>query len=391
LNANLFDQLDVTFGGLYFEQKSHYGGRVNLEPSRLDFLENDYIPGETKAVFANFDWQATDKLGLIAGIRYTEQEKTFIFGRLPIPGALPFQGNTATGLFVGSNSVASLNALQAKYKGEEMDYRGAVQFKWTEDFMTYAQISTGFKGGGVNPRPFFANQAQPFDSETLTAYEVGFKSDLFDGTLRVNGAAFLNKYEDIILTVNSCPPTHQTPGLPGNGATPCAAPINAGAADVKGGEIEIEAQPIDGLSLDASASYLDFEYTELSSLAVAAGLRDTMTTPFAPKWKYSAGASYSVELGDSGRITPRVDWNYQAAFHSQPGNAAVNRVPNYYVVNGRLAWQSADEAWMIALEGTNLTNEVYYLTFFDNRTSTQNVFGQVARPREWAVTLKRSF
>jgi iron complex outermembrane receptor protein len=84
--------------------------------------------------------------------------------------------------------------------------------------MTYAQIATGFKGGGVNPRPFFVQQAVPFNPEKLTAYEAGFKSDLLDRHLRVNGAVFLNKYKDIQLTVNNCP----FPGVP---PTPCALPV----------------------------------------------------------------------------------------------------------------------------------------------------------------------
>lgn len=382
LNTKIFDSLDMTIGGLYFDQKSHYGGRINLEPSRLDFLESDDIPGETKAVFANFDWQATDSLGLIAGVRYTEQEKTFIFGRLPVPGALPAASGPPGSQ--GSNLVESLNGASRTYQGEEVDYRGVVQYNWSPSFMTYAQISTGFKGGGVNPRPFFVGQAQTFNSETLTAYEIGFKSDLLSRTLRLNGAVFLNEYEDIILTVNSCP-------FPGAPATPCAAPINAGAADVKGGELEGQFEVFSGFSLDATASYLDFEYTSLSARAINSGLNTTMTTPFAPKWKFSAGAQYSFDLGATGRITPRLDWNYQAAFHAQPVNAPTNRVPNYYLVNGRVAWVSVDETWNVALEGTNLTDELYYLTFFDNRTSTQNVFGQPAPPRQWALTIKRSF
>jgi iron complex outermembrane recepter protein len=386
-NAELFDSVNMTIGGLYFEQKSHYGGRVNLEPAGLDFLENDFIPGETRAAFANFDWQITDKLGLIVGGRYTEQEKTFIFGRLGVPGALITAG-PPPGL-AGHNTVAALNGLSQTYEGEEFDYRGAVNYKWTEDFMTYAQVSTGFKGGGINPRPFFVAQAQPFDSETLKAYEVGFKSDLFGGSMRLNGAVFLNEYEDIILTVNRCPPTHQGPG--GTGITPCAAPINAGTADVKGGELETELSLFDGFSMDASVSYLDFEYTQLSVLATQSGLTKDMTTPFAPKWKFAAGAQYEVPLGSAGTLTPRLDWSYQAAFHSQPVNSTTNRVPNYYVVNGRISWASDDGAWNVALEGTNLLDDLYYLTFFDNQTSTQNVFGQPAPPRQWAVTLKRSF
>ena len=49
--------------------------------------------------------------------------------------------------------------------------------------MTYASVATGFKGGGVNPRPFTPEQAVPFDSEHLTAYEIGAKSTLFGSLL----------------------------------------------------------------------------------------------------------------------------------------------------------------------------------------------------------------
>ena len=44
--------------------------------------------------------------------------------------------------------------------------------------MTYVQFATGFKGGGISPRPFSAVQAVPFDPEELKSYELGVKSDL---------------------------------------------------------------------------------------------------------------------------------------------------------------------------------------------------------------------
>ena len=80
------------------------------------------------------------------------------------------------------------------------------------------------------------------ETDQLKAYEAGFKSDLLDRRLRVNGAVFLNKYKDIQLTVNNCP----FPGVP---PTPCALPVNAGTADVKGAEIETEVWrlPAEGL------------------------------------------------------------------------------------------------------------------------------------------------
>ncbi len=57
----------------------------------------------------------------------------------------------------------------------------------------------------MNPRPFVADQALPFNPETLTTYEVGFKADLLDRRVRLNGAAFLNKYHDIMLSKLVCP------------------------------------------------------------------------------------------------------------------------------------------------------------------------------------------
>ncbi len=99
----------------------------------------------------------------------------------------------------------------------------------------YVSVSTGFKGGGVNPRPFVADQRLPFNPETLTTYEAGLKSEFFDRKMRLNGAVFLNKYEDIILGKTVCPES----SLP----TPCLRPANIGTADVKGAELELLGVP----------------------------------------------------------------------------------------------------------------------------------------------------
>ncbi|MGQ7422880.1 TonB-dependent receptor domain-containing protein, partial [Streptococcus suis] len=89
--------------------------------------------------------------------------------------------------------------------GDHWDYRVALQYRWSPALMTYAQVSTGFREGGVNPRAFFPQQALPFGSETLTAYEVGLKADLFDRRLRFNLSGFYNKYNNILLIVSACP------------------------------------------------------------------------------------------------------------------------------------------------------------------------------------------
>ncbi|MEO8114251.1 MAG: TonB-dependent receptor, partial [Phenylobacterium sp.] len=166
---------------------------------------------------------------------------------------------------------------------------------------------------------------------------------------------------------------------------------NAGEAEVKGFELEGEAHPIDGLTLDASFSLLDFQYTQLSAGAIAAGITTSMRTPFTPKQKYSLGAQYEIPLGGMGTLTPRLDYSYQGELFSQPLNQAFTRVAAYGLLNGRLTWRSEDRDWQAALEVSNISDKLYYLSVFDNRGSTRDVLGAPGMPRTYTVSLKRNF
>jgi iron complex outermembrane receptor protein len=376
LTGVLADRVDYTVGGFYFDQKSGYDGRIELPG--FAFLEHDTIPASSKAVFANFDWRLTDDLRVITGARYTKMEKTFYFGRLGVPG------NTyPTGV---SPQVGPLNGTSGKYSGDRKDYRIAVQYQWTPEIMTFAQVATGFKGGGVNPRPFNLPQELPFGPETLTAYEVGVKADLLDNRLRVNASAFLSKYNDILVTVTNCP----IAGSPFPPA-PCALPVNAGKADIKGIEVEFVARPVEGLQLDGSYSTLDFEYTSLSAQALSSGLTKSMRGPFTPKVRAAFGAQYQISLGDLGTLTPRLDYSRQSGLHTAAISSVYNYMPGYHVLNGRLSWRNDAGDWEAALEVQNITDELYYTGIFDNRGSTRAVMGVPALPRTYAVSLKKSF
>jgi iron complex outermembrane recepter protein len=274
------------------------------------------------------------------------------------------------------------------YSGSKVDYRAALQYEWFDNFMTYADVSTGFKGGGINPRPFYPSQVVGFNPEHVTAYELGMKSEWLDHRLRANVAAFWNKYSDIQFAVNNC---SFIPGIAASQVSPCAAFINAGNANVKGAELEIQAKPFGGLSIDASASLLDFNYLTLSPYALAAGITRNMTTPFAPRWKLSSGVQYAFNLGSIGTLIPRVDYSYQDSLYEAAQNAIYNKIFGYSLVNGRLTWASEDNRWQVAAQFTNLGNRLYYTGVFDNRGSSQTVQGSPGPPEEWAVTLKRSF
>src|SRR5690606_5741641 len=211
-------------------------------------------------------------------------------------------------------------------------------------FLAYASLSTGFKGGGVNPRPFVADQALPFNPETLTTYEVGFKSDFLDRRVRLNGAAFLNKYDDIILGKLVCPES----SLP----SPCLRPENIGSADVKGFELEASLFPVDGLTIDGSVAVLDFEYTSASTPGLTLGCPATACltgtgipadgiTPYTPELTYSFGIQYDYEM-DAGTVSARFDGTFQDDVFTNAENTSWSRVDDRFLGNARLAYTTAD-------------------------------------------------
>jgi len=382
LNGNIGSAFNFTVGGYYLHKRSQNITRVTL--TTLNFIENNKIPATTKAVFANGDWEPIKNLHLVGGIRYTDMTKSFIYGRKGIPGS-------STG---GATppSIASLDGLVGTFKGNRVDWRAVLQYRWSDEIMTYAQVSTGFKSGGVNPRPFFPAQALAFGPETLTAYEAGFKSDLFDRHVRLNVSTFLNKYNDILVTVASCP-------LPGVPAAPCALPLNAGKADVKGAEAELNLRPVEGLTIDASLAYLYFKYTSISAAAATSGIGVEDRGQYISPWQWSLGAQYDFVFASGAKLTPRIDVDHQDSFNRNANNVDAvtggkdifGEVKGRTLVNARLTFRMPKDDWELALEGRNLTNKLYYTDIFDNRGSTNSVQGSPGEPRTWAVTVKRKF
>jgi iron complex outermembrane receptor protein len=384
LTGSVGSAVDYTVGGFFLRQNGGLNARVGLPWVGFDFIHGpDSTPSRTVAGFANAEWHLTDKLSLVGGVRYSDEKKTYTYYRHNADGTTIVDPLGYNGL------VAGLNGTTATFKGSRTDYRADLNYRFTNDIMAYAEVSTGYKGGGVNPRPFYPSQALSFGPETLTAYEVGLKTNLFDQHMRFNLSAFYNKYNNIQLTLASCP----TPPL--NGVqyppAPCALPSNVGSAHVKGLELETEIHPVAGLELDASASWLDFKYTTINDV-VDSGITLNMVTPYTPKWKASVGMQYEYPIGDYGMVTPRIDLTYQGEQFANPINdPAWNEIDGYTILNGRLTWRSKSGVWQASLNVTNMTNKLYYLTLFDTHTSAGYVNGQPAMPREWSVTLKRYF
>jgi iron complex outermembrane receptor protein len=381
LNGSLFgDAVDWTLGGYYYDGKGYLTGVNIINPGLASETVNtvdDYIPSISKSGFAHAVWHITSRLNLTGGIRYTDDQKSYSFtrGNVFVPGAVTYTG------------ASLINGLSSTYTGNHWDYRANIDYKPTDNVLVYAQYSTGYRGGGVNPRPFVVQQAVPFNPETLQAYEVGLKSDWFDHHLRLNLSAFINNYNDMIFS-NTAPTVVNSVVVSAANGTP----INAGNGRFKGIEAELSARPFDGLSIDASASYLDFNLTKLAASAGITIPNVTLASiaPYVTRWKVSAGLQYAARIGSAGTLTPRIDMAYQSSFFTNIDNNPASLTPGYTIFNGRLAWDSSDRNWQVALAVTNMFDKFYYLNKFRG-PAIGSVTGQPGAPREVSISLRRKF
>ncbi|WP_183029955.1 TonB-dependent receptor [Altericroceibacterium spongiae] len=369
----LDDLIDYTVGAYYFKSTARFGGSNLLLPGTARenlYSQKDKIPSKSKSVFAHLTANLTDKLSVIGGIRYTRDNKEYFFGRRnPFDPSKP--SYTAAG---------AIDGLSGEYKGDNVDYRANIQYRWSPDVMTYLQYSTGYRGGGVNPRPYVLEQVVSFEPEKLKAYEAGFKADLLGRAARLNGSVFLNKYTDILFN-NQSP----TPNSILN-----STPINAGDAKFWGAEMELNLRPLRGLSIDASGSYLGFEFESIGAEgATIRGITLDNRAPFAPKWKANLGVQYEIETKDIGYFTPRLDVSYQSSFFPQVDNDPRAKIDGYTLANGRITWKNFDEDLQVSLNVTNIFNKYYYISAL--RYPLGVVSGTPARPREWKISVRKSF
>ena len=402
LNADLASNLQLTVGGYYSDQRTTY---YTLQDIRyvaatipgfgyspffpLQFVGNDPVNSNNWAAFGTAIWHPVQGLTLTGGLRYTEEHKDYTYRRLNYDGTR----------YSGPNGAfAVLDGTTANYDGHRLDWRGSIDYRFSPAVLAYATVSTGFKGGGTNPRPFNAAQARSFNPETLTNYEIGLKTDLFNRAVRFNISAFYDRFTNIQIPVLSCPQF----GGPG----PCALPENAGNANITGVELETFIHPTQGLTIDGSLSYIHFKYRCVLITVVRAlnpGETDSCSSdptiigtqptppPGIPAWKWSWGIQYEIPAF-GGTLTPRFDMSYQSHQNGAAGAGPLGAIAGYTLANARLTWRTENNHWQIAAEVSNLFDKYYYLNNFDLRGAGAGfISAQPGHPREWTVTITRRF
>jgi iron complex outermembrane receptor protein len=363
------DRLTVV-GGLYYL-------RENVSSDQIAFADSftlGFSPGFTRtisddlettswAAYTNASFALTDRLNLSAGVRYTEEEKTYnrttsvyLVGTPLPPGAVPTLGTPF--------------AFRGNETWDDVSPMASIDFHATDNILLYGRVARGFKSGGFNGRANSPGEEQPYDPETSLSYEIGAKTDWMDNRLRLNLAVFQNTYEDFQARVGRAvtSPTQPLPAID-------FAVLNAGQLDIWGAELEVSYNPIEALLLDAQIGYLNAEYgsffEQRAAVLPATGFtvldRSNQTPAFSPEWTARFGAQYRFGFSDGSGVTVGASARFRSEHALAVDNANLTTgaryagmwQDDYWLYDARLLWENSEGNFTFGIVGRNLTDEVY--------------------------------
>ena len=393
-----------------------------LDPNGYINFDTDWItdPGtnnrwqqrDTWALYLDGTWDISEQFALSAGIRYTKDDKSFqalaggggpcnqytraVDAVLADP-SMPFDPVTnciadvqSTRLSRGGISGAQYNPrenplppeqyvlnLDTGDKWDEVSWRLVLDYQVREDQLLYGSVATGYISGGYTETCSTRVTCVAYDAETNINYELGYKADFLDRTLRINTALFYTDFDDI--QRNQVVPFINAAGTPAQETLT----VNAGKSEVYGLEVETTWLPTDRLTLRASLGILEAKYKQFEfdpqPNNPATGIVDFggLDIPFASPLQWNLDATYEVPLARGGSLAFNANANFQDEAETSPFDSlasgggsflapraeVVVRQPTYTqiekrtLLNASVTWRDAADRYYLTLYGRNLTNE----------------------------------
>ena len=324
---------------------------------------------ESYSIFGQADYELSERLTLIAGVRVGRDKKDFIDSDNATLRTPAFS-------FRPPNGPGVANPFEDGYRETLVSWRVELDYRVSDDIMLFASVSESTKAGGFN-NGFYAGgiaadtSVIPYKSESNLAFEVGEKATILDGRLRINGSIFYYDYDDFQV---------RNWFAFGN----LVANANASAY---GGEVEVDLLLTDNLQVKGAMGLLETNINDVAGPSVTYVADRDMA--MAPNISVNGAVKYKVPLSGNYSLSLQWDWNYLderfSRNHEEPaGQVADEFKHNAYVTVG------FGEHWTLAGYVKNISNNK---TLYRWGTSsalgfTQQVF---APPRTFGATMTYSF
>lgn len=386
------DLVSGVAGVYYFSGTAAGAFDAGLGALALTSLTKGSVDTESLAVYFDTTWSLTDRLNLNVGARWNEDDKeadVFVqqyVGLLAPNGTLFDQNNVPPGF-------TALGPPSSNYTNSrtfsDVSPRLGVDFRLSDDVLTYISYSQGFKSGGFDMRgnqALYPQTVDGYDSEIANNFEAGVKSTLLDDTLHLNLTLFYTPYEDVQITTQQFQLLN---GVPTN----ATAVLNAGKQLNKGVEFESMWRPIPELTLVLNIGWLDAEFEEFiatcnPAVAVVPACRPDGTRDLAPinvplnspEWTGFLGATYEWALG-GGDLTANAGYQYRTETHLATTTifptVSPTVQPDYDILDLGVAYTTSSGAWRFSFDGKNVLDEEYRVAGYEFGTAAATGAAQI--------------
>ena len=330
------------------------------------------------ALFGEVTFAATDRLSFTGGARWFDHDQDY---RLQ-------QGNLLDGKPLDAERNYLFTDSDSHYSQDDWVPKLNATYQVTDDVMTYATYSEGFRPGGTNALRNNSVLPRDYDPDKLKNYELGLKSEWLDSSLRMNFVAYHMQWDDIQMQVND--PTLFSLGV-----------INFSEAEIDGLEGDLSWIPAAGWELGANFAVIDAGISQDNVITtpdgalVIAEVDSGTQLPIAPESKASVSAQYTFQRTLL-HAEPFVllEWSYVGdSVNSLDGTESIvftqgaTDQPSYDIGNLRIGLDA--QAWSATLYVNNITDTLAE-EFFNNRWGTpQRV--SVNTPRTIGLNLRWMF
>jgi len=362
-----FNSIQAGSEGTYIDPRSGQAfGLLPPIPAGFRINENNLtFETESMAIFGEASFNLSDAVTLTLGGRYTEDDVT----------------NSAFDV-VGFESPAPDTRDSRDFSN--FSPKLSLQYSPHEDMTWYATYSEGYKAGGIDSNNGISTF---FDEEQLKSIELGFKTELANGRMRLSGAVFSLDWEDLQVQTNFL-------ADPNDISSAISRTLNAAEAESDGAEIEFLGLLSDKITLGVNVGYLDGSYGSFPNVNLPGGNTANLTgldLPKTPEWTIGGSLDYTTTFGPNDREAyARFELNYRADMKGDLEGVAARQlglpdfpynVESYTVANLRVG--ISDPKWRVNAYIENLFEEDYY-------TGTSDNFGLAGirlrpHPREFGV------
>lgn len=379
-----------TVGAYYLEQNQRVNQIAPLVVSLggggllLDSDADQDVKGI--AVFANAEFDLSEKFTLVTGVRVSNDEKEmdsryaeYGSANPDLPISQQWLGYTETtditdqGVLLGEgllNDATGYNVIDK----DSWNAKVELDYKPSDDMLIYGSISRGTKAPGFN-HGFISTALAPqdyfYDEEELMSYELGLKTTFWDNRANFNGAIFYYDYSD-----------YHALSFEGVGSF-----LTNRDAKLWGGEFDLTVKPTEGLTLALNAGVLESELYDVPDLN---GNLGDWEMPIAPSYTVSGSINYEFYVGEN-ILGLQLDGRGRDSFTNDPVDNPASVVGSYAVANARAYLLDADDKWEVSVSVQNLTDKEYDTSIFIISGLGPMRYGFFGPPRWWSADVTYRF